>query len=147
MCFCVRFTYLYVVLLLIEVLVEPGVNIPEEEAQMQAAGYVCWEVLPTLQLYYKNHYSSTTRIANPGEDDGPLAPAGVTDDDDEVTPSARAVRHLLHLCTLPNLPHQDDGAERAVSPAQFGEELAQLIMLLGQEAAGLESVVPPQARQ
>ena len=42
---------------LVEALVEPGSNILEEEAQLQAASYVCWEVLPTLQLYYRSHYS------------------------------------------------------------------------------------------
>ena len=35
---------------LVEALVEPGSNILEEEAQLQAASYVCWEVLPTSTL-------------------------------------------------------------------------------------------------
>ena len=39
-----------------EALVEPGVNILEDEMLLQAANYISWEVLPTLQLYYKNHY-------------------------------------------------------------------------------------------
>ena len=66
---------------LVEALVEPGSNILEEEAQLQAASYVCWEVLPTSTLnpnpnltlsltvaltrccrrcsscYYRSHYS------------------------------------------------------------------------------------------
>ena len=37
--------------------------------------------------------------------------------------------------------HEEDDDEAYVSPAQFGEELAQLVMLLGQEAAGLETVL------
>ena len=105
---------------LVEALVEPGSNILEEEAQLQAAGYVCCEVLPTLQLYYRSHYSPPS---TKGESRAPQqrGSGGITRD------------------------HEQEDDEAYVSPAQFGEELAQLVMLLGQEAAGLETVLPPKA--
>ena len=105
---------------LVEALVEPGSNILEEEAQLQAASYVCCEVLPTLQLYYRSHYSPPS---TKGESRAPQqrGSGGITRD------------------------HEQEDDEAYVSPAQFGEELAQLVMLLGQEAAGLETVLPPKA--
>ena len=73
-------------------------------------------MLPTLQLYYRSHYSPPSAK---GESRAPQqrGSGGITRD------------------------HEEE-YEAYVSPAQFGEELAQLVMLLGQEAAGLETVLP-----
>ena len=109
---------------LVEALVEPGANLLEDEGQLQAASYVVWEVLPTLQLYYKNHYVAPS----------PAEQAKATAQQQQQQQQA----HAEH-------PAEDDDDEPYVSPAQFGEELAQLVMLLGQEAAGLEAVIPPKA--
>ena len=109
---------------LVEALVEPGANLLEDEGQLQAASYVVWEVLPTLQLYYKNHYVAPS----------PAEQAKATAQQQQQQQQA----HAEH-------PAEDDDDEPYVSAAQFGEELAQLVMLLGQEAAGLEAVIPPRA--
>ena len=111
----------------IELLMEPGANLLEDESGLALANYVMWEVLPTLKLFYKHHYMLAARSDGVSDEGGGAsAPA-----------SGEGERSAC-------FEEEAEEEEGEISLSRQGSEIAQLLMLLGQEAAGQEQAGPPQ---